>query len=90
MLTKKEQNIIRQCAKKHNASSVFLFGSSVNRAAPKDIDLAVKGVSPQSFFGFYADLFKYLSRPVDLVDLDETDSYFVKRILESGKVIYEA
>jgi len=90
MLTKKEQNIIRQCAKKYNASSVFLFGSSISRTAPRDIDLAVKGVSPQSFFGFYADLFKYLPRPVDLVDLDETDSYFMKRILEGGKIIYEA
>ena len=90
MLTKKEQNIIRQCAKKYNASSVFLFGSSISGTTPRDIDLAVKGVSPQSFFGFYADLFKYLSRPVDLVDLDETDSYFVKRILDGGRIIYEA
>lgn len=90
MLTKKEQNIIRQCAKKYNASSVFLFGSSIARTTPRDIDLAVKGVSPRSFFGFYADLFKYLPRPVDLVDLDEMDSYFMKRILEGGKIIYEA
>lgn len=90
MLSKKEQNIIRQYAKKYNVSSVFLFGSSAGRIAAKDIDLAVKGISPQSFFDFYADLFKYLSKPVDLIDLDETDNYFTKRILEGGKVIYEA
>lgn len=90
MLTKNEQNIIRQYAKKYNVSSVVLFGSSASRLAAKDIDLAVKGISPQSFFDFYADLFKYLSKPVDLIDLDETDNYFTKRILEKGKVIYEA
>lgn len=90
MLTKKEQDIIRKYARKYNVSSVLLFGSSASRFVARDIDLAVKGISPQSFFDFYADLFKYLSKPVDLIDLDETDNYFTKRILEGGKVIYEA
>jgi predicted nucleotidyltransferase len=90
MLTKKEQELIKQCAKKYNVSSVLLFGSSVKRESGNDIDIAVKGISPQAFFNFYAELFRFLKKPVDLVDLDDTDSYFAQRILEGGRVIYES
>lgn len=90
MLTGKEQSIIKECAKKYHVSSVFLFGSSLERGKINDIDLAVKGINPRLFFNFYAELFKYLSKPVDLVDLDEVDNYFSRRILEGGKIIYEA
>ncbi len=90
MLTKKENQIVRQCARKYNVSSVFLFGSSVSKKNANDIDLAVKGIKPQSFFSFYAELFKNLSKPVDLVDLDDADNYFIKRIIEGGRLIYEA
>ena len=89
MLSKKEQDIIKQCAIKYNVSSVFLFGSSLEKnSKSNDIDLAVKGIDPRIFFSFYGELFKYLSKPVDLVDLDEADSYLVKRILEEGRAIY--
>ncbi|MFH0762436.1 MAG: hypothetical protein V1925_00920 [Candidatus Omnitrophota bacterium] len=88
MLTKKEQDVIRQCAKKYNVSSVLLFGSSLIKGNGNDIDIAVKGIKPQLFFSFYAELFKYLPKSVDLVDLDDADAYFVKRILEGGKLIY--
>ena len=90
MLTKREKEIIIQCAKRYNVISVFLFGSSVGRKKANDIDLAVKGIKPELFFSFYGELFKQLPKPVDLVDLDEADNYFVKRVLEGGEVIYEA
>ena len=93
MLTKKEQDAIRRCARKYNASSILLFGSSVEKKRSpdsNDIDLAVKGVNPRAFFEFYAELFKLLSGRVDLVDLDEADNYFAERISEGGRVIYEA
>lgn len=89
MLTKKERHLIRKCAKKYHASSVFLFGSSIKEKGAHDIDLAVKGISPRTFFDFYAELFKQLPKPVDLVDLDGADSYFASRILEESKLIYE-
>ncbi len=90
MITKKEENIIKRCARKYNVLSVLLFGSSLDKRNINDIDLAVKGIKAESFFDFYADLFKYLPKPVDLVDLDEADSYFAARVLEGGRVIYEA
>jgi len=90
MLTKKEEEVIKRCARKFNVSSVLLFGSSVSQKDAADIDLAVRGVRPESFFDFYAELFKYLPKPVDLVDLDSAESYFAGRIVEEGRVIYEA
>lgn len=90
MITKKEKDVNLQCAKKYNVSSVILFGSSVKERNGRDIDLAVKGIRPNLFFKFYGELFKNLPKPVDLIDLDEADSYFTKRILGEGKIIYEA
>jgi len=90
MITKKEENIIKRCARKYNVLSVLLFGSSLEKKNANDIDLAVKGIEAASFFDFYAELFKNLSKPIDLVDLDDADSYFAERVLEGGRVIYEA
>ena len=90
MITKKDQDIIKECARKYHVLAVLLFGSSVSWRYAADIDLAVRGIKPESFFHFYAELFRQLPRPVDLVDLDAAESYFAGRILEEGKVIYEA
>ena len=63
MITEKEKEIILQCAKKYDVSSIFLFGSSIEKGRESnDIDLGVKGIKPQLFFKFYAELFKYLPR----------------------------
>jgi predicted nucleotidyltransferase len=90
MVTKKEEDIIKRCARKYHVLSVLLFGSSLEKKDANDIDLAVKGIKAESFFDFYAELFKNLSKPVDLVDLDDSDNYFATRVLEGAKVIYEA
>lgn len=88
MLTEYEKDIILWCAKKYNVSAVFLFGSSIEKNDDaNDIDLAVKGVEKKSFFKFYAELFKQLSKPVDLVDLSQK-SLFNDIIEETGVRIY--
>ena len=52
--------------------SVYIFGSVLAEARdPADIDVAVKGVPPGTFFRFCATLLRRLSKPVDVVDLDE-------------------
>jgi predicted nucleotidyltransferase len=88
MLTKEEKEVIEKSAKKYKVSTIILFGSSLNQHGSKDIDLAVKGIAPSLFFDFYGELFKNLSKTVDLVDMEEVDDYFAKRILEGGKIIY--
>lgn len=90
MISQKDRKIIKECAMKYRVSKVLLFGSSLHYGRPRDIDLAVKGISPKIFFRFYSELYKYLDKPVDLIDLDDADSHLVKRILEAGKVIYAA
>ena len=52
-----------------------------------DIDIGVKGIEPRLFFKFYAELFKHLSKPVDLVDLSKK-SLFNELVEETGIRIY--
>ena len=88
MITEHEKDIILRCAKKYNASSVLLFGSSIEKGQDaNDIDLAIKGVEQKFFFKFYAELVKHLSRPVDLIDLSRK-SLFNDIIEQTGVKIY--
>jgi len=88
MITEKDKVIILQCAKKYNVASVVVFGSSLDESCEAhDIDLGVKGLDPRQFFKFYSELFKYLSKPVDLVDISKK-ALFNDLIEESGVRIY--
>ena len=88
MITKRDKNVLLKCAKKYNVSSVILFGSSIkeNRKA-NDIDIAIKGIKPRLFFKFYTELFKHLSKPVDLVDISKK-SLFNDLVEETGVKVY--
>jgi uncharacterized protein len=88
MITDEDKAVIMQCAKKYNVSSVVVFGSSLNdNVEAHDIDLGVKGLDPRQFFKFYAELFKHLSKPVDLVDITRK-TLFNDLVEESGVQIY--
>jgi predicted nucleotidyltransferase len=86
-ITQKDKEIILQCAMKYGVSAVVLFGSSIMDREANDIDIGVKGIEPRLFFKFYADLFKRLSKPVDLVDLSKR-SLFNDLVEETGVRIY--
>ena len=88
MITEYEKNVILRYAKKYNVSSVFLFGSSIEKEeGANDIDLGVRGIEKKLFFKFYAELVKHLSKPIDLVDLSQK-SLFNDIIEETGVRIY--
>ena len=88
MITEKDKNIILRYAKKYNVSEIFLFGSSIEKnKKSNDIDIGVKGVEARLFFKFYAELFKRLSKPVDIVNLSE-ESLFNNLVEETGVKIY--
>ena len=54
MISKKDKEIITRCAEKYGVSSVYLFGSALDKnRGYNDIDLAVKGIKPEVFFKFY-------------------------------------
>lgn len=88
MINKEEREIILQYAKKYKVSSIFLFGSSIEKDREyNDIDIGVKGLEPQLFFKFYAELFKHLPKSVHLVDLSKK-SLFNDLVEETGIRIY--
>ena len=88
MITENDKNTIIHFAKEYKVSRVILFGSSVEKdKESNDIDIGVKGIEPRLFFKFYADLFKNLSKSVDLVDLSKK-SLFNDLIEEDGVKIY--
>jgi len=89
MINEKDKKVILKYAKKYNVSSVILFGSILREGGKaNDFDIGVKGIRPELFFKFYAELFEHLSKPVDLVDLSRK-SLFNDLIEENGIVIYE-
>lgn len=88
MISDKEKQIIIACARKFKVSTLYIFGSSLEKGTDyNDIDLAVKGIKPELFFDFYGELLRKLSKPVDVVDLSR-DSLFNQIIEEKGKRIY--
>lgn len=88
MITDNDKNTIIRFAKKYKVSHVILFGSSAEKdKESNDIDIGVKGIEPRFFFKFYADLFKNLSKSVDLVDLSKK-SLFNDLIEKDGVKIY--
>jgi predicted nucleotidyltransferase len=88
MISEEDKEIILKYSKKYNVSSVILFGSSTrNDRESNDIDIGVKGIEPGLFFDFYAELYKNLSKPVDLIDLSRK-SLFSKLVEKRGLKIY--
>ena len=61
-----------QILRKGGCSEVHVFGSVAEGRTRKgsDIDLAVRGCRPESFFSLLGELLTELEHPVDLVDLD--------------------
>lgn len=87
MISEREKAIIIECAKKYGVSSVFLFGSALDKSEHNDIDIAVKGIKPELFFKFFGELLTNLSKPVDLIDLSEK-SLLNQIIEEKGVKIF--
>ena len=65
------------------ATEVYIFGSVAqgNVAVNSDLDLAVRGIAPESFYKALGKLLNSLNCSVDLVDLDENTPFveFLKK-----------
>jgi predicted nucleotidyltransferase len=77
--------------KKEGCRSIYLFGSLVTGKThdDSDIDIGIKGLSPEKFFRVYAKLDDNLSNDVDLVDFDENNKFynllnFLGEVIEIG------
>jgi predicted nucleotidyltransferase len=87
MISEKDKNIILTYAKKYGLEKVILFGSSKERMNARDIDIGIRGIPPKLFFDFCWELYRDLSKPVDVIDLNE-DCLFNKLIEKDGLVLY--
>ena len=87
MISQTDKEIINKFADEFKLSSVILFGSALTSENPNDIDLGIKGIRPENFFDFCWKLYKHLSLPVDIIDLD-TKSAFNDLVERDGVVIY--
>lgn len=72
------------------SSEVYLFGSQAtgNANENSDIDLGVKGLPSEIYFGIQYDLETNLKMPVDLVDFDYQKDFYelLKRLGELKKI----
>ena len=87
MISEYDKKVILEYAEKFGLSSVILFGSSLHKKDPTDIDIGVKGIRPEFFFKFYGQLLLHLSKNVDVVDLSKRNA-FTELVEREGMVIY--
>lgn len=80
-----------EIVERNGVKKLVLFGScTIDTNNARDIDLALSGVPRGMFFRIMGILIKELKNPIDVVDLDLADEYLKKRIIESGKILYES
>ena len=74
--------------KKEGCAEIYIFGSLVNGDfnEDSDIDIAIKGLSPNKFFKVIGKLLGELNIPFDLVDLED-NSRFSQRLMEKERLI---
>ena len=74
---KRDIEIAANILKESGAEEVYAFGSAAhgNPRPDSDIDLAVKGLPPEKFFHAMAIASMAISRPLDLIDLDQKDLF---------------
>ena len=87
MISEEDRIRILKYAKKYKLAKVILFGSSKERIDAKDIDIGVNGLAPELFFDFCWELYRDLSKPMDVIDLSK-DCLFNRLIEQDGVVLY--
>ena len=80
-----------EIANKYGVGELYLIGSALHKEPEKvnDYDFAVKDMPPGSFFIFYGELMRVLSKNVGLIDLSGRVTKFKDIIEREGKLIYD-
>lgn len=91
MIPKEELDKAVEIAKKYQVGKLYLIGSALYKKPEEsnDYDFAVKDVPQGNFFKLYGELFRVLSKNIDLIDLSGKMTKFKQIILEEGKLIYD-
>jgi predicted nucleotidyltransferase len=66
------------CLKEEGCTGIFLFGSLVKGeyTDSSDIDLGIKGLSPQKYIRTYSKLNNIIKNNFDLIDFDENNDLY--------------
>ena len=78
MLSNEMTSTISGLLFREGCTECYLFGSHVTGGANEnsDIDIGIKGLSPQKFFAVHSALEDATHKTVDLVDFDEKPQFF--------------
>lgn len=78
-------------AKKYDIGKLYLVGSSLYKEPEEanDYDFAISDYPKEKFFDFYSELYRVMSKEVDLIDLSSSREKFKKIVMREGKLIYE-
>lgn len=70
------------------AKEVYIFGSAAQGTdtPDSDLDLAVSGLPPETFFATVGRLATTISRPFDLIDLDDPNP-FTEYLERKGRLV---
>jgi predicted nucleotidyltransferase len=71
-----------------SAEAVYVFGSAAEGTDrdDSDIDLAVSGLPPEGFFHAVGEAVMAVSRPIGVIDLDESNP-FTEYLHRKGKLV---
>ena len=78
-----------QILKEAGCTQVYLFGSHASGKADEqsDFDLAVQGCPPGQFFRLVGRLYMEVDTMIDLVDLDNENDPFARRLSASEEIV---
>lgn len=90
MIPQNELEKAIEIAAKYDAGELYLVGSALYKEASEvnDYDFAVNGLPTGSFFRFYGELLRSMTKNVDLIDLSGKMTKFKEIVLKEGKLVY--
>lgn len=91
MMPKQEIDKAVEIARKYGVGELYLIGSAVHKQPDeaRDYDFAVRDVPAGTFFRFYGELMRSLSKTVDLIDLSGKRTKFKDIVLKEAKLVYD-
>lgn len=71
-------------------NEIILFGSLANKSSDEssDIDLAITGISPRTYFKTVAVISSIVGRKIDLIAMDYIQKDLEEIIRKEGRVLY--
>ncbi len=89
---KDKLKIATEYLKSIGCKEIVLFGSLADGTADRssDIDLAVSGISPRTYFRTIAEISSIVGMKVDLVTIDYISKEFKEKIQKEGRILYAA